>query len=259
MIDWFTVGAQIINFLILVFLLKRFLYAPIVKAMKEREERVLGRLRQAEEMKANADALATKLASERNELAESRERMLDDARQETEKWRQQAVAGAKAEIEKMRKVWLESLEADQESFMKRLKEKVSDLVFRISEKALLDLADGTLEKRVVDKFIVEFTEQKGNLFSHEKNSAIPLVISSGFVLSEETQKDLQKAIILQNTANMPEFKVKPEIGFGIRMNAGDKKIEWNISRYLKEMEEDVLAVIRASRSGYEEQSSSESA
>ena len=35
--DWFTVIAQIINFLILVALLKRFLYGPIIRAMERRE------------------------------------------------------------------------------------------------------------------------------------------------------------------------------------------------------------------------------
>ena len=37
LIDWFTVAAQAINFLILVLLLRRFLYGPIVKAMDDRE------------------------------------------------------------------------------------------------------------------------------------------------------------------------------------------------------------------------------
>ena len=40
LINWFTVLAQIINFLILVFLLKRFLYKPILRAMAEREEKM---------------------------------------------------------------------------------------------------------------------------------------------------------------------------------------------------------------------------
>ena len=47
MIDWFTVSAQIINFLILVFLLKRFLYGPVIRAMDKREEAIAGRLKDA--------------------------------------------------------------------------------------------------------------------------------------------------------------------------------------------------------------------
>ena len=40
LIDWFTVGAQALNFLILVWLLKRFLYKPILDAIDAREERI---------------------------------------------------------------------------------------------------------------------------------------------------------------------------------------------------------------------------
>src|SRR5665647_1757282 len=47
-INWFTVIAQIINFLILVWLLKRFLYKPILKAIDEREEKIAAQIKDAE-------------------------------------------------------------------------------------------------------------------------------------------------------------------------------------------------------------------
>src|SRR6266704_2311996 len=40
LIDWFTVGAQFINFIVLVLLMKRFLYRPILEAMAAREQRI---------------------------------------------------------------------------------------------------------------------------------------------------------------------------------------------------------------------------
>ena len=40
LIDWFTVGAQALNFLILVWLMKRFLYKPILHAIDAREKRI---------------------------------------------------------------------------------------------------------------------------------------------------------------------------------------------------------------------------
>ncbi len=47
-IDWITVSAQIVNFLILVWLLKHFLYQPIIRAMDRREQRVSERLNEAQ-------------------------------------------------------------------------------------------------------------------------------------------------------------------------------------------------------------------
>ncbi|MGA2191158.1 MAG: F0F1 ATP synthase subunit B, partial [Steroidobacteraceae bacterium] len=40
LIDWFTVGAQALNFIILVWLLKRYLYKPILNAIDAREKRI---------------------------------------------------------------------------------------------------------------------------------------------------------------------------------------------------------------------------
>ena len=55
LIDWFTVGAQIVNFLILVWLLKHFLYKPILNAIDAREKRIAAELADADTKKADAE------------------------------------------------------------------------------------------------------------------------------------------------------------------------------------------------------------
>ena len=55
LINWFTVVAQIVNFLILVFLLKYFLYDRVIRAMDQREQRIQQRLQEAEEKKQEAE------------------------------------------------------------------------------------------------------------------------------------------------------------------------------------------------------------
>src|SRR5271168_605363 len=95
LINWFTVFAQAINFLILVWLLKRFLYKPILHAIDEREKGIATQLAQAEARKAEAQkerddfqhknetfdqeraALMTKVA---DEAKAERQRLLDEAR-----------------------------------------------------------------------------------------------------------------------------------------------------------------------------------
>ena len=54
LIDWFTVGAQVLNFLILVWLMKRFLYRPILRAIDAREKRIAAELADAVAEKASA-------------------------------------------------------------------------------------------------------------------------------------------------------------------------------------------------------------
>src|SRR5476651_998000 len=98
-IDWFTVAAQAINFLILVWLLKRFLYKPILHAIDEREKGIATQLAEAEAKKAEAhqesDDFQHKNAAfdqEREALLKKatddasieRQRLLDEARKDAD-------------------------------------------------------------------------------------------------------------------------------------------------------------------------------
>ncbi|MFP4072257.1 MAG: hypothetical protein ACLFTB_09415, partial [Desulfovibrionales bacterium] len=80
LIDWVTVGAQIVNFLILVWLLKKFLYGPIIRAMQKREEGIRQEMEQARQSREEAEQRAQKLEQERKELDRSREELMREAR-----------------------------------------------------------------------------------------------------------------------------------------------------------------------------------
>jgi len=60
-VDWFTVGAQLLNFAILFALLARFLYRPIVDAIDEREARIRERLEEAEQRESEAERAKRRL------------------------------------------------------------------------------------------------------------------------------------------------------------------------------------------------------
>ena len=60
-IDWFVFLAQIFNFLLLMYLLKRFLFGRIIKAMDDREAKIAARFQEAEELKLKASEEADAL------------------------------------------------------------------------------------------------------------------------------------------------------------------------------------------------------
>ena len=71
LIDWFTVGAQALNFIILVWLLKRFLYKPILNAVDAREKRIAAELADADAKKAEAQKRARRVPTEERDLRPS--------------------------------------------------------------------------------------------------------------------------------------------------------------------------------------------
>jgi F-type H+-transporting ATPase subunit b len=82
LINWFTIIAQIVNFLILVILLKYLLYDRIVSAMDERERKIRERLESAEKKQEEAENRKQELQAERRSLEDQRQGILAEARKE---------------------------------------------------------------------------------------------------------------------------------------------------------------------------------
>src|ERR1700712_3358626 len=99
-INWFTVIAQVINFLILVWLLKRFLYKPVLNAIDEREKNIVARLEEAKAQKAEAQKEHDEFTN-KNQVFEQQRKELTD----------KAIADAKVQKDKMMKDARKEVEA----------------------------------------------------------------------------------------------------------------------------------------------------
>lgn len=237
LIDWTTVFFQIVNFLILIALLKRFLYGPIIKAMDDREERIATRLAAASQAQQEAGEYAARLAAEQQEFAGKRELLQQEAKVEIEKWKVESVERLRTEIATQQKNWQKNLEDEQESFLKKLKVTISQQVFEVSRKVLADLADNKLEARLVEIFLEKInqeTDTRAEMYEH-------LTIISGFSLAVDVKKNLEDGLKkFFPRQKKVDFKEETELGFGICLLAGDRKWEWNLNRYMNDIENEIL-------------------
>jgi F-type H+-transporting ATPase subunit b len=239
LIDWFTVFAQIVNFLILVFLLKRFLYKPIVRAMEKREKRIADAMAQSAKTLKEAEQTALALKRERQSFLEAKQALLNEATIEIRKWREQALKEAHEEIERMRKTWQEDLNQEKEDFLRKLKVQVTNQVMAVGEKVLSDLADENLENKIISVFLKKMLEEKQAAGLEDVKGS--LSVQSGFKLDERLAQYLnQELSSLFPDAGPFEHHVSENLGIGIMLTAGDKKIEWNLAHYLDGLEQEVF-------------------
>ena len=162
LIDWFTVAAQAVNFLILVWLLKRFLYKPVLAAIDEREKRIATQIQDAEKKKAEAAKEQTDFLHKNEEFdrqragAPPRSHEHQQKPSETNFWKKLA-----SDAEELRS----KLEKTVHDELDNLNGKIGTLavqeVFSIARKTLADLADVSLEERVTDIFIRRLHEMNG--------------------------------------------------------------------------------------------------
>ena len=95
LIDWFTVAAQAINFLILVWFMKRFLYKPVLNAIDEREKRIATELANADAKQAEAQKQHDEFQQKNTEFDQQRAALLSKATGEAQAERQRLLDEAR--------------------------------------------------------------------------------------------------------------------------------------------------------------------
>lgn len=241
MIDPFTVLAQVVNFLVLIVILKRFLYGPIIRAMEARERKIAARMEEAERAKNEATLQSVRLERERAALSSAKERLLAEAREEVQQWRATALEKARQETEVMRQAWRDSLEGEKDRFFQKLRTRIVEQVLIICRKVLTDLASGELEHQLVETFLKRVAAAHRGLAESGVRAGAGVLIRSGFALGDDLQTRLKRALgSLFSGAENITFAVEPKFGFGIQVVTGDWKVEWNLAWYLKGLETELL-------------------
>jgi F-type H+-transporting ATPase subunit b len=247
-IDWVTVGAQIINFLILVYLLKRFLYGPIIRAMDQREARIARRLGQADQREREAEAQSTQYLEQRQRLQAQEQQLLDQAREQAEEERARRLASARSEIEKQREAWREKLESEKRDFLGGLKRQLAKGVQTVSRRALAEMADAELESQLAATFIrhLEAVDEKER--AQMAGSGEPLRVLTAFELAPGTRSSITRALHkLIKTDMQVNYDRSDELLCGIELIAGERRMGWSIDGYLDELSRRIESTLEGDR------------
>jgi len=239
-IDFFTLGAQIINFLVLVLLLRHFLYRRVVRAMDEREARIDSRLKEAQERKKEAEQEAESYRKKNQELLDRDEELLAKAREEADIWRKKLEENARIEVEENKARWYEAVERQKEAFLIDLRRRAGEQTYIIVRRVLKDLANDDLERQIINTFI----KLLANLEDDEKEAIKAfdqgIIIRSAFEIPEIMRRMVEETVRDQigNDSSI-RFETAPDLICGIELHARDRQITWSLASYLDALEEDI--------------------
>ncbi|MDH4232094.1 MAG: F0F1 ATP synthase subunit delta [Nitrospirota bacterium] len=249
LIDWFTVFAQIINFLVLLFLLKRFLYGRIIDAMDKREEKIAARLCVADEKIAEAESEAENYRMKQAELEERRAHMLARAGEEAEALKRELTGRAREETAKLKEDWQESLAREKRSFLDDLRRKTAKEVFSIAGKALRDLSNQELEEHMVEVFLDRLCGLDSRMLkklreSMQKSREEIAVVSAFEVPAGKRQRitrDIHEHVLKDVEVS---YITDPDLLSGIELRAGEYIVGWNLRDYLRGMEREIEGLLK---------------
>jgi F-type H+-transporting ATPase subunit b len=244
LIDWFTVGAQTLNFLILVWLLKRFLYKPILDAIDAREKRIATELADADAKKAEAKKERDEFQSKNDVFDQQRTALLTKATEEADAERKRLFEEVRQAADELSAKREASLRRDAKKLNEVVSEKTQREVFAIARKVLADLASTTLEEQMFQVFILKLQEMdaltKETIATSIKTATGAILVRSVFDLSSKQRANIQKTINEVFSSELPlQFDTVPELISGIELTANGQKLAWSISEYLASFESSV--------------------
>ncbi|HEX5363853.1 MAG TPA: F0F1 ATP synthase subunit B, partial [Gallionella sp.] len=189
LIDWFTVIAQVFNFLILVWLLKRFLYRPILDAIDAREKRIAAELADADAKKAEALKERDEFQRKNEAFDQQRAALLGRAMDEAKAERQRLLDEARKAADELSAKRQEILRSEAHNLNQALGSRARQEVFASARKTLADLASVSLEERMGEVFIRRLREMDGKgkagLGEALKSASSPGIVRSAFDLPAE--------------------------------------------------------------------------
>jgi len=248
LIDWFTVCAQVLNFVVLVWLMKRFLYQPVLNAITAREKRIADQI-------ADAAAKETQAATERKTFEDKntafdlqRAGLLDKATADAKAEGLRVADAARKAATALAAQHQQALATQAAHLQQLIAGRAAHEVFAVARKALADLASVDLEGRMVEVFTRRLSElpdpAKDQLGAALKQSAEPARVRSHFELPAEQRAAIQNAINVAFSADMPlRFETAADAVCGIELSAGGQKLAWTIAEYLRDLEHDVAALL----------------
>jgi F-type H+-transporting ATPase subunit b len=237
LIDWFTVGAQILNFIILVWLLRRFLYRPILAAIDARDKAIAKQVSDAAEKMAAAEkqlsAVNDKLSAFQAERAKKQAALDQDIKDAREK----GFALLEKDSDTARRQHAESIRSADAELGAKVSSLVAGEVFELARKALAQLANTALESQMVGAFLLQLKnldQEHRSMLSDALVSQGKALVRSAFVLGQDDQKALQASIDqLAGRTIAIQFEVSPDDVCGIDLSCNGQRAEWTIGAYLK--------------------------
>lgn len=242
-IDYFTTAAQVVNFALLVVILKHFLYGPVLKLMEERDMTIISRQKAAEDAKREAEAEAESYRQKREEMSAEHEELLVKAKEDANELRANMMKKARDEVEVTKIEWQNDLQRQRDELISDLRNYSGRQLYTITRKALRDLASEDLERQIMISFInclKRLDESDGKIIKNFlRDVQQVIIVRSTFEVPEDIQQKIEGALAGHAGSDVRiRFEIEDDLISGMVMNADNVEVGWNIAGYLDTLEAD---------------------
>ena len=234
-LSWSTFLLEIINFLVLVWILKRFLYKPVLDVIARRRAGIEKSLADAKMLNDDAEALQTRYRGRLADWEQERQQAREQLARELEEQRAQRLAALQSELEQEREKTRVAEARRQADAMYKAEETALIQASRFASRVLGQVAGPELEAKLLELVIDELpqlsAERIAALHSSWGQTSEAIVVASAFPLSDSQRQKLHKALIATTGSDLPlHFEQNAELLAGVRITIG----AWVLGANLKD-------------------------
>jgi F-type H+-transporting ATPase subunit b len=154
-VDLLKLAFQIVNFLLVLYLLNRFLFRRVLALIDERQARIAKGLEQAEAAARDRELARAQREAALDEARSEAQAMIARATKIAEDSRVEIVAAARAEAEKVTARARDEINAEKEKALSELRAHVADLALDAAGKLVRAEMSSPIQRRLVEEFLAE--------------------------------------------------------------------------------------------------------
>ena len=239
--DLTTFLAQLVNLFLLIWLLKRFLYRPVMDIIEKRQKQISHSIQEAENKLVDASKLQESLIQQQENFDKQRQKRLDQLDHEIEQHKAQMIHELEADYKAKRQNLQDDLDRSWLAAEAQIQQMIAGEFVVLSQKILTEWSTQNPMDQVLklfEKKITALTTKRHSelqkLFTNQKS--VQIITST--TLTKKQQEGLKK--VLQTNFDLPAklhilYKKQTDLILGLEMRIGTFLLDWNLNTYLDEM------------------------
>ena len=237
-LDWTTFILEIVNFLVLVWILRRFLYRPVMNVVAQRRAAIAQDLQDAQATQEQAKSLQAQYENRLADWQQERETARQQLRDEIEAERQKLLAQLQAELAEQRHKEQVLAQRRDENLLREARQQAQVLSTQFAAKLLGRLAAPELEERLLEMLLEDLPRlpeaQRKTLAAAQRDSQAPVKVSSAFPMSDAQRQAVHTAVqkMLGMAADC-EFREDPALLAGVSVHIGSHYLQANLKEELR--------------------------
>jgi len=241
-LSWSTLLFQIFNFVVMVLILWRFLFKPVVKILDERSSRVTQAIDDAEKKAQEADAIRAEYEGKLSEAQEEAIAIRQQTQDELARSRKQVLEETRKEIATIREKAQRDLEESRQRAIYQHRWELGQLVTSLSARMMSEAGGPAFQQASVEQFIDQLSDLSPEECQQALDENTAEVVRVQLVSAHELDTQHMERIeqLLQTLSNQPvaiAHKVDESLIAGVTAHFGDVIVDGSLDGQLQNLKE----------------------